>query len=181
MFLLDETDPRIVFMSTKLLAHLLSVHGPQYVRRFGEKNGGFVTLAQKLKPWWNTPAIWTICFALLFGVDPVIIDFEEDFNHFTLADIFSRKSIQVMYPETFPILTGMLEHGLRAIVQDGYSADPKAELTPESSNGTGAERSMGRERSMSLTADRYSRGKAATKYLLFTSPTNISQGLERHP
>lgn len=169
MFLLDETDPRIVFMSAKLLAHLLIIHGPQYVRRFGEKNGGFITLAQKLKSWWNTPAIWTICFALLFGVDPVTIDFEGDFNHFTLADIFSRKSFQVMYPETFPILTGMLEHGLRAIVQDGYSADPAAESTPKSSNGTGAERAMGRERSMSLTADRYSRGKAACKYTLFLS------------
>lgn len=174
MFLLDETDSRIVFMSAKLLAHLLIIHGPQYVRRFAEKNGGFVTLAQKLKSWWNTPAIWTICFALLFGVDPITINFEEDFNHFTLADVFSRKSFQVMYPETFPILTAMLEHGLRAIVQDGYSADPDAELTSKSSNGTGAERPMGRERSMSLTADRYSRGKAACDYALFTSPTNIA-------
>jgi hypothetical protein len=161
MFLLDETDPRIVFMSAKLLAHLLVIHGPQYVKRFGEKNGGFVTLAQKFRAWWNTPAIWTICFALLFGVDPVTIDFEEDFNHFTLADIFSRKSFQVMYPETFPVLTGMLEHGLRAIVQDGYSADPDAESTSKPSNGAGAGRSMGRERSMSLAADRYSRGKSS--------------------
>ncbi|TLD38946.1 beach-domain-containing protein [Venturia nashicola] len=173
MFLLDETDPRIIFMSAKLLAHLLIIHGPHYVRRFGEKNGGFVTLAQKLKMWWNTPAIWTICFALLFGVDPVTIDFEEDFNHFTLADIFSRKSFQVMYPETFPVLTGMLEHGLRAIVQDGHSADPDAELAPNSSNGTGAERSMGRERSMSLTADRYSRGTEKTPVMQIAGDAEV--------
>ncbi|QDS69334.1 hypothetical protein FKW77_003516 [Venturia effusa] len=173
MFLLDETDARIVFMSVKLLAHLLVIHGPHYVRRFGEKNGGFVTLAQKLKSWWNTPAIWTICFALLFGVDPVTIDFEADFNHFTLADIFSRKSFQVMYPETFPILTGMLEHGLRAIVQDGYSADPDAESIPKSSNGTGVERSMGRERSMSLTADTYSRGTDKTPVMQIAGDAEV--------
>lgn len=159
MFLLDETDPRIVFMSVKLLAHLLVIHGPQYIKRFGDKNGGFVTLAQKLRSWWNTPAIWTICFALLFGVDPVTIDFEEDFNHFTLADIFSRKSFQVIYPETFPVLAAMLEHGLRAIVQDGYSANPETDTPSKPTTGNSTQRSMGRERSMSLTADIYSRGK----------------------
>jgi hypothetical protein len=175
MFLLDETDPRIVFMSTKLLTHLLVIHGPQYVKRFGEKNGGFVTLAQKLRAWWNTPAIWTICFALLFGVDPITIDFEEDFNHFTLSDIFSKKPFQVVYPETFPVLTGMLEHGLRAIVEDGYFAAPDAESTYKQSNGSGAQRPMGRERSMSLVTDRYSRGK--TKFsIYYLNCTEIPQG-----
>jgi beige protein homolog 1 len=89
----------------------------------------------------------------------VTIDFEEDFNHFTLTDIFSQKPLQVVYPETFPVLTGMLEHGLRAIVEDSYSVGPDAEPTSKPSNSTGGGRSMGRERSMSLTADRYSRGK----------------------
>jgi hypothetical protein len=164
MFLLDELDSRIIFLSTKLLSHLLIVQGPQYTKRFGEKHGGFTVLRQKLKPWWNTPAIWTICFSLMFGIDPSTINFDEDFNHFALADIFSRRPVHVIYPEVFPVLTGMLEHGLRAIVQDGYTAsstnDDENGYLMKPNTGNDSRPTITRERSMSLNVDRYSRGKS---------------------
>jgi hypothetical protein len=162
MFLLDETDGRIVFLTTKILVHMLIVHGPAYVKRFSELHGGFTVLRHRLKTCWNMPAIWTLCFALMFGVNPNTINFEDDFNHFALADIFSRQSVNIVYPETFSILTGMLENGLRAIVQDGYSAASPADgqngSSSNPSNGNGPYPSLARERSMSLIADKDSRG-----------------------
>lgn len=102
----------------KILARLLVIHGPTYIKKFAEKSGGFIILKQRLKSWWNLPSIWIICFALLFGNDVAMIDFDGEFNHFNLADLFSQKPVSVVYPEVFPIIAAMLEHGLRAIVQD---------------------------------------------------------------
>ena len=102
----------------KILSRLLIVHGPSYVKKFADKSGGFIILKQRLKSWWNIPSIWIICFALLFGHDVATIDFDVEFNHFNLADLFSQKPVYAMYPEVFPIITAMLEHGLRSIVQD---------------------------------------------------------------
>jgi hypothetical protein len=164
MFLLDETDPRIVFFTTKILVHMLVAHGAAYVKRFSEVHRGFTILRYRLKTWWNMPAIWTLCFALLFGVSPTTINFEEDFNHFTLADIFSRKAVKVIYPEAFSIVTAMLEHGLRAIVQDGYSSSTHADTKNGSSssaehNSTEEHTAIAKDRSMSLNVDSNSRGK----------------------
>jgi hypothetical protein len=162
MFLLDETDGRIVFLTTKILVHMLIAHGPAYVKRFAELHGGFIVLRLRLKTWWNMPAVWTLCFALMFGVNPNTINFEDDFNHFALAEIFSRQPVIVVYPETFSVLTGMLEHGLRAIVQDGYSAASPADSQNGSSSttrhGNGTQSSLGKDRSMSLNTDNDSRG-----------------------
>ena len=102
----------------KILARLLVVHGPPYVKKFAERSGGFIVLKQRLKSWWNIPSIWIICFVLLFGHDVATVDFEGEFNHFNLADLFSQKPVYMVYPEVFPIITAMLEYGLRAIVQD---------------------------------------------------------------
>jgi beige protein homolog 1 len=124
LFLLDEPDPRVAFLTMKILARLLVVHGPPYVKKFADKSGGFIVLKQRLKPWWNIPSIWIICFALLFGHDVSTIDFEGEFNHFNLADLFSQKPVHVVYPEVFSIITSMLEHGLRSIVQDRGQEKP---------------------------------------------------------
>jgi len=102
----------------KILTRLLFVHGPPYVKKFAERSGGFTVLKQRLKSWWNIPSIWIICFALLFGHDVATVDFDGEFNHFNLSDLFSQKPVYVVYPEVFPIITSMLEHGLRSIVQD---------------------------------------------------------------
>lgn len=118
LFLLDESDPRVVFLASKILARLLITHGSTYIKKFSEKSGGFTTLKQRLKVWWNMPSIWIVCFALLFGHDVSTIDFDGEFNHFNLAEQFGQKPVYVVYPEAFTIITAMLEQGLRSLVQD---------------------------------------------------------------
>lgn len=129
LFLLDESDPRVVLLASKILARLLITHGSTYVKKFADKSGGFSILKQRLKVWWNMPSIWIVCFALLFGHDISTIDFDGEFNHFNLADLFGQRPVYVVYPEAFTIVTAMLEHGLRSLVQD-RGQEAKAE--PES-------------------------------------------------
>ncbi|KAF2398110.1 beach-domain-containing protein [Trichodelitschia bisporula] len=170
LYLLDEHDPRVVFLATKLLARLLIAHGPHYVKKFSEKSGGFVIMKQRLKSWWNMPALWTICFAILFGQDVGHINFDEDFNHFTLAEIFSRKSVQVVYPEAFQVITSMLEYGLRAIVDNNEPPENGTYLDPNQVEGrTGGVR----ERSMSLHTDRDTRAVERTPIQRIASDAEV--------
>ncbi|KAF2464229.1 beach-domain-containing protein [Lindgomyces ingoldianus] len=152
LYLLAEPDQRVVILGARILARLLVSNGPHFVKKFSEKNGGFVMMKNRLKHWWNTPGIWTICFAILFDRDVAGIDFERDFDVFNLVDIFITHSphakLRVIYSEVFPVITAMLETGLRAIVRD--QAKPENE-TPKVQNGD-APVSRGRRRTMSLNA-----------------------------
>ena len=119
LFLLDESDPRVVFLVCKILARLLITHGRAYVTKFAERSSGFIIMKQRLRTWWSLPSIWTICFALLFAHDVSTIDFDGEFNHFNLAEVFGQRPVYIVYPEVFPVIAAMLEHGLRSIVQTG--------------------------------------------------------------
>jgi beige protein homolog 1 len=128
--LLAERDPRIVVLATKVLTRLLIVHGPNYVKDFSIRTGGFIIMKQRLKSWWSVPALWTTLFAILFGVDIAKIDYSEDFNQFTLAEIFHSTSGRMVYPDVLPVLTAMLENGLRSIVRDGKLPSEPGETAP---------------------------------------------------
>lgn len=159
MYLLAETDSRVVVLASKILARLLVANGPQYVKKFGDKTGGFTILKNRLKTWWNTPGIWTICFALLFGVDVAKIDFERDFDVYNLVEIFVAKpgqKLEIAYPAVFPVITGLLDTGLRAIVKD----PGKTENAPPSNGGGETAVTRGRRRTMSLNAKQPTVGKA---------------------
>jgi hypothetical protein len=160
-FQLDErTDERVIVLTTKLLFRVLVIQGPEYTARYAEKHSGFTILKHKLKLWWNTPALWTLCFALMFRIDPATINLEQDFNIFTLSDIFSRNKLQVANPEAMTVISGMLEYGLHEIIRTGYSAKQQEDgmLAPQPAKND-SRPSVARERSMSLNVDRYSRGK----------------------
>ncbi|PSN72526.1 beach-domain-containing protein [Corynespora cassiicola Philippines] len=149
LYLLAEPDQRVVILAAKILARMLVANGPHYVKKFAEKSGGYTIMKQRLRHWWNTPGIWTICFALLFDRDIASIDFECDFDVFNLVDIFITKApqsrLRVVYPEMFSVISAMLDTGLRAIVQDQrIENDP-----PQSENGD-APTTRGRRRTMSL-------------------------------
>ncbi|ORY17308.1 hypothetical protein BCR34DRAFT_555837 [Clohesyomyces aquaticus] len=150
LYLLAEPDQRVVILGAKILARLLVANGPHFVKKFSEKNGGFLMMKNRLRNWWNTPAIWTICFAILFDRDVAAIDFERDFDVFNLVDIFVNRALhakpRVMYPEIFPVIAAMLETGLRAIVRD--QAKPENEA-PKVQDGD-ALVTRGRRRTMSL-------------------------------
>jgi beige protein homolog 1 len=135
LFLLAERDPRIVVLATKVLARLLIVHGPGYVKAFSDKSGGFTIMKQRLKSWWSVPALWTTLFAMLFGIDIADIDYSEDFNQFTLAEIFQSTSGRPVYLDVLPVMTAMLENGLRTIVQDGTHNSDSGASTPSKVSG----------------------------------------------
>lgn len=154
LYLLAEPDQRVVTLGAKILARLLVLNGTHYVKKFADKTGGFILMKNRLRHWWNTPGIWTICFAVLFGRDVATIDFERDFDVFNLVDIFIAHSpqseLRICYPEVFPVITAMLETGLRAIVRDRDLARTDNN-TPKQENGEGTV-TRGRRRTMSLNA-----------------------------
>lgn len=161
LYLLAEPDPRVVVLASKILARLLVANGPHYVKKFAEKTGGFVILKNRLKNWWNTPGIWTICFALLFGMDVAKIDFERDFDVFNLVEIFLAKEpnrrLEIVYPSVFAVITAMLDTGLRAIVKDPGKAENDAPGNESSEPSV----TRGRRRTMSLNAQQPTVGNVA--------------------
>ncbi|KAF2732378.1 beach-domain-containing protein [Polyplosphaeria fusca] len=152
LYLLAETDQRVVVLAAKILARLLVANGSHFVKKFADKNGGFVIMKNRLRHWWNTPGIWSICFAILFDRDVAAIDFERDFDVYNLVDIFISQSpsskLKVVYPEVFPVIAAMLDTGLRAIVRDRATSENDP---PQPENGE-TRAARGRRRTMSLSA-----------------------------
>lgn len=157
LYLLAEPDQRVVVLAAKILSRLLVANGPHYVKKFSDRGGGFIVMKNRLRNWWNTPGIWTICFAILFDRDVATIDFERDFDVFNLVDIFITHSphskLQIVYPDIFPIIVAMLDTGLRTIVRDPV----RTENQPPRENGE-ATITRGRRRTMSLNTKQPSTG-----------------------
>ncbi|KAI9812298.1 MAG: hypothetical protein M1827_004747 [Pycnora praestabilis] len=124
LYLLAEEEPRVVILGAKILARLLTVHGVNYVKKFAEKTGGFVIMRHRLRRWWNIATIWPICFAILFDQDVAKVDFERSFNLNSLLEIFSTNDkAKVIYPEIMPVITAMIQNGLKTIVRNQGSPD----------------------------------------------------------
>lgn len=163
VYLLAENDARIIVPTMQILARLLVIQGPHFVKKF-TKDGGFTNLKHRLKAWWNTPPVWTICFAILFGSDVGKISFERDFDFYNLMDAFSTNGqITIAYPDIFPAMTAMLETGLRVVVKQQEALDRPA--TSQGENGANTKASSptlpkepGRKRSMSLEGELALRG-----------------------
>jgi hypothetical protein len=121
-------------------------------------------MKNRLRHWWNTPGVWTICFALLFDRDVATIDFERDFDVFNLVDIFITQNpnsrLRVVYPEVFTIISAMLDIGLRAIVRDRKTENE----APKPDNG-GTAVTRGRRRTMSLNAKQPTIGNTSNGHL----------------
>ncbi|KAF2634393.1 beach-domain-containing protein [Massarina eburnea CBS 473.64] len=152
LYLLAEQDHRVVVLAAKILGRLLVANGPHYVKKFADKTGGFILLKNRLRNWWNTPGVWTICFAILFDRDVATIDFERDFDVHNLVDIFIMQApnskLRIMYPEVFMVIAAMLDTGLRAIVRDRDSAENQVPKNENSESSV----ARGRRRTMSLNA-----------------------------
>ena len=118
-------------LATKILARLLVTSGPSYVQKFVEKTGGVVVMQHRLKRWWSFPAIWPICFAIFFGLDVGTIDFARSFELYSLLETFaSGGKTVVVYPAMLPVITAMLEEGLKSVTRD--QTDPDSPLTERS-------------------------------------------------
>jgi hypothetical protein len=154
LYLLAESDQRVVVLGAKILARVLVINGAPYVKKFADRTGGFTLMKNRLRHWWNTPGIWTICFAILFDRDVATIDFERDFDVFNLVDIFIMRSpqakLKICYPEIFPVISAMLDTGLRAIVRDRETQ--RAENASAKAENGETSVTPGRRRTMSLNA-----------------------------
>ena len=157
---MTEDDPEVVVLGSKILARLLVVHGSGYATKFASKTGGFTIMRYRLKRWWDIPTLWPICFSILFARDVADIDFERPFELFSLLETFG--SCKVVYPTIVPVITSMLQHGLKDVLR--HQDDPDSPLNERSSPQdrettlsipTGASR----RRSMSLTKELESRRK----------------------
>ncbi|KAL8791573.1 MAG: hypothetical protein Q9195_005837 [Heterodermia aff. obscurata] len=127
LFLLADDEPKMVALATKLLARLLITNGASYVQKFAGKTSGVIIMQNKIKRWWNIPAMWLICFAILFGQDVASINMEQQFDFYNLIETFVAKcQARVTYPEILPVITAMLQAGLRAVTRD--EPDPDSPL-----------------------------------------------------
>ncbi len=133
LHLLADDEPTVVILSAKILARLLVISGPSYMQKFVEKTGGIVVMQHRLKRWWFLPSIWPVCFAILFGLDVGALDFNRTFDLFSLLEMFALgASIRVVCAAILPVLTAMLEQGLKTVTRD--QSDPDSPLA-EKSNG----------------------------------------------
>lgn len=154
---MTEDDPEVVVHGTKILARLLVVHGSSYATKFASKTGGFAIMRFRLRRWWDIPTLWPLCFSILFGRDVSDIDFERPFELFSLLETFG--SCKVIYANILPVITAMLQHGLKDVLR--HQDDPDSPLN-DRGNGQDPEAHLNvpppsRHRSMSLTKEIESR------------------------
>nr|KAK5440875.1 Beige protein-like 1 [Exophiala xenobiotica] len=119
LYLLSETSPEVVVLSMRIVSRLLVVHGDTYVKKFKDstKTSGFTVMAYRLKRWWHLPALWPICFAILFDLDVCNLDLDRNFDLFGFIDLFaSKKEFSVVFPEILEVIMAMLQSGLKTIV-----------------------------------------------------------------
>ena len=114
----------------------------------------------RLKRWWNMTALWTTCFAILFGRDVAVIDFECPFDLYNLLASFTPdNAMKVVNPHILPVITAMLQNGLKSVTKD--QDNPNSPLAAKS-NGT-SNMDVGsahlRQRSVSLQTGHGSIGK----------------------
>jgi hypothetical protein len=161
LYLLGEDDPEIVVYGCKILARLLATQPPGYTSKFSSKTGGFAIMAHRLKQWWDIPTLWPILFSVMFGYDVAEINFDKSFDFFSLLEIFGER--KVLYPDVLPVMTAMLQHGLRDVLKyqddpDSPANDQGAVKSPQSATEL-ARRGRPRARSMELSKELESRRK----------------------
>ena len=148
LHLIADDEGAVVVMAAKILARLLVISGPAYMSKFVEKTGGITVMQHRLKRWWNIPVMWTICFAIFFGIDLAKIDFGRSFDLFNLLELFSSgDEVTVAYPEMLPVLKSMLQSGLMNVTRD--QSDPDSPMTSPKLHDV-ATFSHGRKRSSTL-------------------------------
>lgn len=115
-------------MAAKILARLLVTSGPVYMSKFIDKTGGITIMQHRFKRWSDIPTLWVICLAIFFGIDLAKINFQRPFDLFNLVEIFaSGNNVNVAYPEMLPVITTMLQNGLRNVTRD--QSDPDSPMT----------------------------------------------------
>ena len=153
----------MVVLAAKVLARLLVLNGSGYVKKFVEKTGGITIMQYRLRCWWAIPTIWPICFAVMFGRDVATINFNKNFDLFGLLETFAEDGgVTVVYPEILPVLTSMLQNGMKSIAMEQDQPDsPSAQQSHRNGKVSSVEQQRqqrARQRSMSLNIELASLG-----------------------
>jgi hypothetical protein len=120
----------------------------------------------RLKRWWDIPTLWPICFSILFARDVADIDFERPFELFSLLETFGN--CNVVYPNILPVVTSMLQHGLKDVLrhQDDPDSPLNGRISPQDQDTSlSVPASSSRRRSMSLTKELESRREIQVKFM----------------
>lgn len=129
LHLLAEADVRVMNLTVKIFCRSLVAVGAEFKIAFIEKNGGFITLKNRLKLFWRSPELWVSCFAILFGVRPPKLDVQGVFTVFRLVGMFcSEQDLVVAHPEMLPTIMAMMETGLRHVVKSEQPEDSEAQV-----------------------------------------------------
>ncbi|KAL8716445.1 MAG: hypothetical protein Q9220_000352 [cf. Caloplaca sp. 1 TL-2023] len=150
--LLVSHHDQVVVDAVRVLARLLVVNGPSYVKKFSEETHGMLIMQYRLKRWWHQGAIWRSCFAILLGHDVALVDYSNSFTLPNLLDDFvSRRQSTEMHPAIFPVLTGMMQSCLNSIRLDKSSAPT---LQDDTANFTGSQ-DLSSSTELLLTVNRF--------------------------
>lgn len=95
-------------------------------------------MSNRLRRFWDVPTLWPICFSILFGYDVAEINFDRDFDFFSLLETFGKR--RVVYPESLLIITAMLQHGLKDVMR--HQDDPDSPATHAPSETKTADQDM---------------------------------------
>ncbi|TVY75838.1 Beige protein-like protein, partial [Lachnellula suecica] len=163
LHLLSEDEPEVVVLGTKILARLIVVNGSSYASKFASKTGGFAIMRSRLKRWWDVATLWPICFSILFARDVADIDFERQFDLGSLLESFHN--CKVVYPAVLPVITAMLQHGLKDVLrqQDDPDSPLRDKSTGPDQDSLSVPAGHSRRRSMSLTKELESRQTQHTR------------------
>lgn len=109
-------------------------------------------MADRLKRWWDIPTLWPICFSILFGYDVAGINFDRNFDFFSLIDIFGKSKI--ICPDVVVVIGAMIQRAIKDVVrQQAHPDSPhvdNGQSTPESGPKPSAKDRRARSRSMDL-------------------------------
>ncbi|KAL4931718.1 Beige/BEACH domain protein [Aspergillus undulatus] len=130
LYLMCEDEPEIVVLATRILARVLVTSGSAYNKRFGEKSHGYVLMRGRMRRWWNIPALWPLCFSILFGIDLRTTMADKPFDHTSLSEVLAASEVEVCFPEIFPVITEMMRSALRkTVMANGDSHDLDVNIT----------------------------------------------------
>lgn len=118
LHLITDDDPRVVISSMKILARVLTMNGKPYVDKFKDNTGGFTIMQHRLKKWWFISELWMICFAILFDIDIASLNLQKNSDLYSMLSSFRLSDIRIVYPGIMPVITDMLQSGLKSVIQN---------------------------------------------------------------
>lgn len=129
LHLFAENDVRVIELTLRIICKAMSALGSLFKTPFIDKNGGFITLKYRLKPFWRSKAVWTLIFAIFFGRSFPLAWLEAEFSALNLVEMLSVDStLTIQHPEMLPTIFAMLEAGLRKVAQDESPDDADSKL-----------------------------------------------------